>query len=81
MLYELSTNLIGSRLLYYDFILLWFTFYGTLKLFILYGFTFYGGFDWFVSGLLSTAVLQVNAAHLTLLALMLYMMDSLNFSL
>ena len=45
MLYELLSNLIGSLLLYYDFILHRFTFYGAFKLLILHGFTFYGGFD------------------------------------
>ena len=59
----------------------WFIFYGSFKLLILHGFIFYGGFDWFVSSLWSTAVLQVDAAQLTLLAVMLHMMDSLNFSL
>ena len=75
------SNLIGPLLLYYDFILHWFTFYGAFKLLILHGFTFYGGFDWFVSSLWSTAVLQVHAAQLTLLAVMLHLMDSLNFGL
>ena len=35
----------------------------------------------FVSSLWLTAVLQVDAAHLTLLAVMLHIMDLLNFSL
>ena len=84
MLYELLSNLISSLVLYYDFILHWFTFYGAFKLLILHGFTFYGGFDWFVSSLWSTAVLQVDAAQLTLLillAVMLHLLDALNFSL
>ena len=69
MLYELLSNLISSLLLYYDFILHWFTFYGAFKLLILHGFTFFGGFDWFVvSSMWPTAVLQVDAAQLTLLA-------------
>ena len=68
MLYELLSNLIGSLLLYYDFILHWFTFYGAFKLLILHGFTFFGGFDWFVSSLWPNAVLQLDAAQLTLLA-------------
>ena len=81
MPYELLSNLIGSLLLYYDFILHWFTFYGTFNLLIFHWFTFYGGFDWFASSLWSTAVLQVDAAQLTLPAVMLHMMDSLNLSL
>ena len=81
MLYELLSNLIGSLLLYYDFILHWFTFYGTFKLLILHGITFYGGFDWFVSSLWSTAVLQFDAAQFTLSAVMLHMMDWLNLNL
>ena len=75
MLYELLSILIGSLLLYHDFILCWFTFDGAVKLFILYGFTFYSGFDWFGSDLWSTAVLHVNAAQLFLLAVVLHMMD------
>ena len=39
ILYELLSNLIGSLLLYYAFILHWFTFYGAFKLLILHGFT------------------------------------------
>ena len=62
--------------LYFDFILHCFTFYGAFNLLILHGFTFYGGFDWFVSSLWSTAVLQIDAAQLTLLAVMLHTMDS-----
>ena len=68
ILYELLSNLIGSLSLYYDFILHWFTFYGAFKLLILHGFTFFGGFDWFVSSSWPTAVLQVDASQLTLLA-------------
>ena len=45
ILYELLSNLIGSLLLHYDFILHLFTFYGAFKLLILHGFTFFGGFD------------------------------------
>ena len=68
ILYELLSNMIGSLLLYCDFILHWFTFYGAFKLLILHGFTFFGGFDWFVSSSWPTAVLQVDASQLTLLA-------------
>ena len=68
ILYEFLSNLIGSLLLYYDFILHWFTFYGAFKLLILHGFTFFGGFDLFVSSSWPTAVLQVDASQLTLLA-------------
>ena len=68
ILYEFLSNLIGSLLPYYDFILHWFTFYGTFKLLILHGFTFFGRFDWFVSSSWPTAVLQVDAFQLTLLA-------------
>ena len=45
ILYELLTNLIGSLLPYYDFILHRSTFHGAFKLLILHGFTFYGGFN------------------------------------
>ena len=68
ILYELLSNLIGSLLLYSDFILHRFTFYGAFKLLILHGFTFFGGFDRFVSSSWPTAVLQVDASQLTLLA-------------
>ena len=40
MFFELLSNLIGSLLLYYDFILHSCTFYGVFKLLILHGFTF-----------------------------------------
>ena len=70
-----------QNLYFWMFILHWFTFYGAFKLLILHGFTFHGGFDWFGSSLWSTAVLQVDAALLTLLVTIPYMIDSFNFNL
>ena len=67
--YELLRNLIGSLLPYYDFILHGFTFYGTFNLLILHDLPFLvDSIDSSAVCSWPTAVLQVDAAQLTILA-------------
>ena len=64
MVYKLLLNLIGSLLLYSEFILHWFAFYGTFEQPILHWYTFYGIFDGFVSKLCSQMLWLSHTVHL-----------------
>ena len=63
MVYKLLLNLIGSLLLYSEFILHWFVFYGTFEQLILYWYTFHGIFDGFVSKLCSQMLQLSHTVH------------------
>ena len=64
MVYKLLLNLIGSLLLYNEFILHWFSFYGTFEQLIWYWSTFHGKFDEFISKLYSQMIeLSHTVAH------------------
>ena len=65
MVYELLLNLIGSLLLYSEFIWYWFAFYGTFEQLILYWFTFYGICDGFVRKLCGQMLELSHTAALT----------------